>query len=586
MNKIIPILLISLFICSTSFAQDEELTLTTYYPAPYGEYRGLAVGDTYTAPLPPANPLDPGTDLVVQGRVGICTDTPTSSLTIASGPEAIMLLGGAAIVTVDDRNQDNTRDDSALVLCGGEALDFGAGAWIGICGNEQIFQQNISNPLYPYGPYWGRLKLCAGNGDQGENVGDITFHNYYYDAATSSHTWQQNMIISDLGRVGIGSSPDYTLDPDDTLNVYVHGNRYQAVGLIPARVQGMSINVSTFSTPSKKELSYYFRARDRGANTTYFYINGNGKTGIGNVLESPGAMLHVRSPDNTSSTNALVVQSTDSSTSPTSYPNMLVVKDDGKVGIGTAAPSTTLDVNGDAHISEQSVFDDTVCIGTASPSASSKLSISCSSVPAIRALGDYAATLVYSNNSGTGQAIRGDSNSGTAIMANSVSGSAIEGTTQDLGALAAVFSNTAGGVALCTTNGTVGFGTSIPGPGVKVHIDGKLYVNGDIEYTGSCFRSSSIRWKENIKPVENALEKTAKLQGVTFNWKEDKKPDIGLIAEEVGKVFPEAVTYEENGVDAKGINYNSLVGVLVEAVKELKTKNDELETRIAALEAE
>ena len=57
------------------------------------------------------------------------------------------------------------------------------------------------------------------------------------------------------------------------------------------------------------------------------------------------------------------------------------------------------------------------------------------------------------------------------------------------------------------------------------------------------------------------------LRGVTYDWKESGKHDIGLIAEEVGEVIPEIVAYEENGVDAKSVDYSRLVAVLIEAVK-------------------
>ncbi len=95
---------------------------------------------------------------------------------------------------------------------------------------------------------------------------------------------------------------------------------------------------------------------------------------------------------------------------------------------------------------------------------------------------------------------------------------------------------------------------------------------------------SSRRWKTNIETMKNALENVKKLRGVTFNWKEDGKHDIGLIAEEVGEVFPEIVAYEENGTDAKSVDYARLVSVLIEAVKEQQQQNEELINRITRLE--
>ena len=103
---------------------------------------------------------------------------------------------------------------------------------------------------------------------------------------------------------------------------------------------------------------------------------------------------------------------------------------------------------------------------------------------------------------------------------------------------------------------------------------------------------SSRRWKTGIKPIEGALDKVEQLRGVSFDWRENGKHDIGLIAEEVGKVVPEVVAYEENGSDAKSVDYARLVPLLVESIKEQQRvirKQDaalaELSARMANFEA-
>jgi len=96
---------------------------------------------------------------------------------------------------------------------------------------------------------------------------------------------------------------------------------------------------------------------------------------------------------------------------------------------------------------------------------------------------------------------------------------------------------------------------------------------------------SSRRWKDNITPIGNALDKVEKLRGVEFDSKSNGQHDIGLIAEEVGEVVPEVVSYEANGVDAKSVDYSRLVAVLIEGMKELKADNDELRARLDNLEA-
>jgi len=58
------------------------------------------------------------------------------------------------------------------------------------------------------------------------------------------------------------------------------------------------------------------------------------------------------------------------------------------------------------------------------------------------------------------------------------------------------------------------------------------------------------------------------LRGVSYDQKETGKREIGLIAEEVGTVVPEIVSYEENGKDARGVDYGRLAALLIEATKE------------------
>ena len=84
--------------------------------------------------------------------------------------------------------------------------------------------------------------------------------------------------------------------------------------------------------------------------------------------------------------------------------------------------------------------------------------------------------------------------------------------------------------------------------------------------------TSDISLKGNIKIIEDPIEKVLQLNGVTFNWKENQKPSIGVIAQELEKVLPELVTQG----DIKSVNYNGLIGLLIEAIKEQQKQIDEL----------
>jgi hypothetical protein len=91
---------------------------------------------------------------------------------------------------------------------------------------------------------------------------------------------------------------------------------------------------------------------------------------------------------------------------------------------------------------------------------------------------------------------------------------------------------------------------------------------------------SSRRWKTNIHPVENALSKVEQLRGVSYDLKGSGKHEIGVIAEEVGQVVPEVVSYEQNGKDAAGVDYSRLTALLIEAVKQQQREIRDLKSEL------
>ena len=112
---------------------------------------------------------------------------------------------------------------------------------------------------------------------------------------------------------------------------------------------------------------------------------------------------------------------------------------------------------------------------------------------------------------------------------------------------------------------------------------------GEIRATNdvTAFYSSDVALKENIVNIPNPLESLKKLNGVLFDWKKDyidgrggedgyfvRKKDVGVIAQEVEKVLPEAVAQRSDGV--KAVKYDRLTCLLIEAVKKLNDKVDTL----------
>ena len=92
--------------------------------------------------------------------------------------------------------------------------------------------------------------------------------------------------------------------------------------------------------------------------------------------------------------------------------------------------------------------------------------------------------------------------------------------------------------------------------------------------------TSDKNLKYDIRKVENSISLLNEINGVEFKWKLNDKPSIGVIAQEVEKVLPELI----GGGETKSVNYNGLIGVLIEAVKTQQTQIDELNSRIDRLE--
>jgi hypothetical protein len=112
--------------------------------------------------------------------------------------------------------------------------------------------------------------------------------------------------------------------------------------------------------------------------------------------------------------------------------------------------------------------------------------------------------------------------------------------------------------------------------------NGYLKVLGDMGVVGNISSTSDARRKENLTRIHNPLSKVMSINGYTFDWidKPNKKRDTGLIAQEVEKVLPEAVgtVWGDDGKEWKSIQYGNMVGLLVEAIKELKEEIEELKS--------
>jgi hypothetical protein len=142
-----------------------------------------------------------------------------------------------------------------------------------------------------------------------------------------------------------------------------------------------------------------------------------------------------------------------------------------------------------------------------------------------------------------------------------------------------------------TCNNSIGERMLVTDTGLSVN--GNVYASGTITSAATIsaanYSCSDVRFKKSIEPISNSLEKICSLTGVTYQWKKDEfmnrhfddRRQIGFIAQEVEKVFPELVYTDKEGY--KSVSYDKFTAIIVEALKEQKKNSDE---KIASLDKE
>jgi hypothetical protein len=98
------------------------------------------------------------------------------------------------------------------------------------------------------------------------------------------------------------------------------------------------------------------------------------------------------------------------------------------------------------------------------------------------------------------------------------------------------------------------------------------------------YNSSDRRLKTDIKKLDHALENVMKIEPVSFVLKKSGLPSLGVIAQDLKKVYPQLVIGSEGKGGSMAVNYNGLVAPLIGAVQELKAENDVLRKQIKKLE--
>lgn len=268
----------------------------------------------------------------------------------------------------------------------------------------------------------------------------------------------------------------------------------------------------------------------------------SGATANGNLRLGPSAGVHVLDFGLSSSATYAWLQARSKSAYGTTY-NLALNPIGGNVGIGTSSPSTTLTV------------------GNAAGTIAGELTLNPSST---------------------------QFEGGQINFRKSLLGSTADWTIDQYGTSASdarlrIFNSLAesNGMAILE-NGNIGMGTLVPTV--------RLQVNGDI-IANSIGGSSDMRFKTNIRSVDNALDKVKALRGVYFNWNQKDFPtkdftdktELGFIAQEVEKVLPEVVIRDKTAEEYRSVKYDKVVALLVEAIKEQQKQIDSLTIKVNRL---
>ena len=275
----------------------------------------------------------------------------------------------------------------------------------------------------------------------------------------------------------------------------------------------------------------------------------------------------------------------------TGYPNrpgILFVSSSSHIGLSTETPRYTLDVNGNFAVKNNAYFEGNVFhsgnvgIGVSDPihplEVAGLVHLSQPTTGAITAPSAGDGGLLYHNDAGN---LYWHVNGKDAINLTHA---------EAAGSSSYVQFNTNGNLDAAEhlrfnkSAGYLGVGTfaSINDITHRITLPNIDSPGGQVKAAGFVSYSSK-RYKKNIKTFESPVDTIKSLRGVRFDWKETGSGSFGFIAEEVGKVLPEIVTWEDNGEDAQSMDYSKLTAILVEAIKQQQKTIDDMKEEIQKL---
>jgi len=445
-------------------------------------------------------------------------------------------------------------------------IDSTNGGKLTLSGSNNGTPALLFRPWHPTNYYSYPAQASISSTDNGTFSADIRFSTKIPGAAANALA--ERMVITGSGNVGIGTNAPARL-------LHVNGAfRLEPLASTPSSASKGDV----FFDNTTNTLKYYNGSIWVNMNESYWTLNGNNiynnnSSGAGNVgigTSTPNAPLQF---GNNIANRKLVLfdafnndhqfygfginagtlrYQTDAATSDhvffsaintTSSKELVRIKGNGKVGIGTSSPQFPLHVFSPGGV----LFGNGAGnIGTMQFSTTSDVS-------------PVSGRLSFGTD-GTGWQFR-------------------------------IAKNTAGTVADLVTvgdNGNMGIGTTTPTQ--KLHVIGNILASGTIT-------PSDLRYKKDIELIDHPLEKIEEIRGVTYKLKTDEYPEsgftdetqAGVIAQEVEAVLPQVVVTDKSGY--KAVDYSKIVPLLIERIKELKKQseeykkeNEDLKKRVSKLE--
>jgi len=132
---------------------------------------------------------------------------------------------------------------------------------------------------------------------------------------------------------------------------------------------------------------------------------------------------------------------------------------------------------------------------------------------------------------------------------------------------------------IITANGNIGIGTTTPQSGYRLHVVDSVYVGGNVSAAAYTTRSD-YNLKDDIFELKYGLNDILQLKPVEYTYKSNGSKQLGFIAQDIGTILPEVVSFEES----MSVNYQAIIPILTKAIQEQQTLIKALEQRIINLE--